>query len=61
VVSKKSISKAAEEILYLTQSTVSFQLKTLEEELGVTLIERRRGYRQIELTPNHHANALFKR
>jgi DNA-binding transcriptional LysR family regulator len=50
VVSQKSISRAAE-ILYLTQSTVSFQLKSLEEELGVTLIERRKGYRQIDLTP----------
>jgi DNA-binding transcriptional LysR family regulator len=50
VVSQKSLSKAAE-ILYLTQSTVSFQLKTLEEELGLTLIERRKGYRQIALTP----------
>jgi DNA-binding transcriptional LysR family regulator len=50
VVSQKSISKAAE-IVCLTQSTVSFQLKTLEEELGLTLIERRKGYRQIALTP----------
>jgi len=49
VVSAKSISKAAE-ALYLTQSTVSFQLKMLEEELGVTLIERKKGHRQIELT-----------
>jgi DNA-binding transcriptional LysR family regulator len=49
VVSKKSISKAAE-TLYLTQSTVSFQLKTLEDELGVMLIERGKGLRQINLT-----------
>lgn len=49
VVSVKSISKAAE-ILFLSQSTVSFQLKMLEEELGVILIERHKGYRQIGLT-----------
>ena len=50
VVSTKSISKAAES-LFLSQSTVSFQLKTLEEGLGVLLVERQKGYRQIELTP----------
>ena len=49
IVSAKSISKAAE-MLYLTQSTVSFQLKTLEKELDVMLIERNKGQRQINLT-----------
>lgn len=50
VVSTKNISKAAES-LFLSQSTVSFQLKTLEEGLGVLLIERQKGYRQVEVTP----------
>lgn len=50
VVSTKSISSAAE-MLYLSQSTVSFQLKTLEEDIGVKLIERKKGHRQIEITP----------
>lgn len=50
VVSQKSISKAAE-ILYLTQSTVSSQIKMLEEEVGVTLLERKKGCRQVDITP----------
>ncbi|ABW19874.1 LysR family transcriptional regulator [Alkaliphilus oremlandii] len=50
VVSTKSISRAAE-MLYLSQSTISFQLKSLEAEIGVKLIERRRGHRQVEITP----------
>lgn len=49
VVSTKSISRAAE-LLFLSQSTISFHLKALEEELGVKLIERNRGHRQIEVT-----------
>jgi len=49
IVSTKNISKAAD-MLHLTQSTVSFQLKTLEEELGVALVERSKGHRQIDLT-----------
>lgn len=51
IVSTKSISKAAE-LLFLSQSTVSFQLKTLEKELGVMLVERQQGHRQVELTKN---------
>ena len=49
VVSTKSFSKAAE-MLHLTQSTVSFQIKNLETELGVLLLERRKGHRAIDMT-----------
>lgn len=49
VVSTKSFSKAAE-MLHLTQSTVSFQIKNLEMELGVMLLERRKGHRAIDMT-----------
>ncbi|MBQ6322451.1 MAG: LysR family transcriptional regulator [Lachnospiraceae bacterium] len=37
--------------LYLSQSTVSARLAALEEELGYPLVERARGKRQTELTP----------
>jgi len=49
VVATKSISKAADR-LFVTQSTVSQQIKSLENELGVNLLDRRRGYKTIELT-----------
>jgi len=49
IVSTKSISKAAE-LLFMSQSAVSLQLKALEEELGVTLIERQKGHRNVEVT-----------
>lgn len=54
IVKYSSISKAAEK-LYLTQSTVSHRLSVLEEELGVKLIIRRKGYRTIELTSDGEA------
>jgi DNA-binding transcriptional LysR family regulator len=50
VVHNNSITKAANS-LYLTQSTVSNRLHALEEELGLTLFERRQGMRSVELTP----------
>ena len=49
IVSTRSISKAAD-LLFLSQSTVSLQLKTLEDELGFKLIERQKGMRYVELT-----------
>jgi DNA-binding transcriptional LysR family regulator len=49
IAATQSISKAAEQ-LFSTQSTVSVQLKNLETELGVRLVERRKGYRTVELT-----------
>lgn len=45
----KSITKAAKQ-LYLSQPTVSQRLKALESELGTTLIERKKGFRTLELT-----------
>lgn len=45
----RSISGAAEQ-LYITQPAVSARLQQLEQELGVTLIERRKGIRSIVLT-----------
>jgi len=50
VVRNQSISLAAQE-LYISQPTVSARLRQLEEDLGITLIHRRKGVRSIELTP----------
>lgn len=47
VAQERTISKAAE-VLHISQSTLSKQLKDLEEELGVQLFHR--GSRQITLT-----------
>lgn len=49
VIHTHTISQAANE-LYVSQSTVSGRIKQLEEELGVTLIERKKGLRGVELT-----------
>lgn len=46
---KKTISKAAEE-LYISQSSLSTRLRTLEEELGYRLFLRQKGGREVELT-----------
>ncbi|MDO4324149.1 MAG: LysR family transcriptional regulator [Lachnospiraceae bacterium] len=45
-----NLSKSAQ-LLYITQSTVSYRLKRLETELGVELVKRSRGERSITLTP----------
>ena len=45
----QSISRAAE-VLYLSQPTVSYRLKSLEEEIGFVLIDRRKGFRNVELS-----------
>ena len=50
IVETGSFTKAADK-LFLSQSTVSHQLKTLEEDLGVTLLSRQKGQRDIVLTP----------
>ena len=44
-----SISRAAD-LLYVSQSTISHRLSSLEAELGVQLILRQKGFRTIELT-----------
>ena len=49
IVKTKNITKTAEN-LFLSQPTVSHRLKSLEEELDVKLITRKKGYKQIELT-----------
>ncbi|MEY8755539.1 LysR family transcriptional regulator [Peribacillus frigoritolerans] len=50
VVRTKTISGAAEE-LHLAQTTVSQRIKVIEKEIGVQLIERGKGIKQIILTP----------
>ena len=45
-----SFTRAAEK-LYTSQPTVSARLQQLEEELGTTLIVRKKGVRTVELTP----------
>ena len=47
---EKNIVKAADS-LYLSPSTVSTQLKVLENELGIKLFERHKGHKTIALTP----------
>ena len=49
VVTSGSLSGAANE-LFVTQSTVSARIQSLEAELGVPLVIRSRGHRTIELT-----------
>jgi len=46
---EKSITKAAER-LYISQSSLSTKIKTLEKELGYDLIIRGRGQRELTLT-----------
>jgi DNA-binding transcriptional LysR family regulator len=43
--------KKASELINLTQATVSYRLKILEQEMGATLVERRKGIQKITLTP----------
>lgn len=50
VVQAQNISRAADE-LHLAQTTVSQRLKVLEQEMGLTLIERGKGIKTIRLTP----------
>jgi len=58
IIENGSLSRAAEQ-LRITQSTVSLRLKNLETELGCTLIDRRRGERNIEITPAGKAYLSF--
>lgn len=51
---EKNIVKAAES-LYLSPSTVSTQLKVLENELGIQLFERHKGHKSVVLTPKGEA------
>ncbi len=50
IVQTQSLKKAAE-LLNLTQATVSYRLKILEQEMGAVLVERGKGIQKIALTP----------
>ena len=50
IVETHSLSKASE-LLHLSQSGVSHRLKSLENEIGTQLIDRKKGQRFIILTP----------
>lgn len=50
VANHQSLSVAAS-MLFISQPTVSSRLQQLEEELGTTLIVRKKGVRTVELTP----------
>ena len=50
LVEKRNLSKAAS-ALYMSQSTLSYRLSMLENELNATLFIRRKGQRTLELTP----------
>lgn len=56
IVEEGTISKAAQ-VLHMAQPPLSMQLKQLENELGVQLLNR--GHRQVELTPA--GRLLYKR
>ena len=49
IVETNSIVRASE-LLFLSQPTVSYRLKSLENELGFPLLERSKGLRNVELT-----------
>lgn len=55
VAEKKSFSEAAK-LLYLSQPTITSQIKSLEEQLNTTLFER--TTKQVKLTPS--ARVLYK-
>ena len=55
IVKTGSVTKAAEQ-LFVSQSSLSRRLKTLESELGYPLLARRKGSRITEITP---AGAAF--
>lgn len=56
IVEEGTISKAAQ-VLHMAQPPLSMQLKQLEDELGVQLLNR--GHRKVELTPA--GRLLYKR
>jgi DNA-binding transcriptional LysR family regulator len=49
IVQTGSLRKAAD-LLHLTQATISYRLKTLEQLMGKTLIERNKGTHTVSLT-----------
>lgn len=49
IVQQQTISAAAKS-LFISQSTMSHRIQMLEQELGVVLFERSRGFKKLELT-----------
>ncbi len=54
IIRTKSISSAAN-VLFLSSSAVGARLKSLEEELGFSLLVRKKGYKTIQLTDKGNA------
>jgi len=50
VAMSRTLGKAAE-ILNVTQSTISYNLRELESEMGMILVDRQKGMKAIKLTP----------
>jgi DNA-binding transcriptional LysR family regulator len=50
VAMSRTLGKAAE-LLNVTQSTVSYNLRELETEMGMILVDRQKGIKSIRLTP----------
>lgn len=50
IVKTRTLTKAADE-LHLSQSTISYRLKMLEQEMGKELLVRKKGLQEILLTP----------
>ncbi len=49
IVQQQTISAAAK-TLFVSQSTISHRIQMLEQELGIVLFERNRGFKKMELT-----------
>ena len=49
IISSRSITQASQALM-LSQSAISQRLLRLEQELGITLIERQKGIRRVEIT-----------
>ena len=54
IVHTKSITKTSE-LLFLSQPAISHRLRSLEEELGFSLLARSKGHKMVELTPKGEA------
>lgn len=50
IVKTENLSKAAQ-LLHLSQATISYRLKTLEQDMGGLLVERKKGESKLSLTP----------